>query len=199
MTEGMTASSQLQVHYQDIWMEPHIFLRRKGGQLSERFRSLLACTGSLTQRMEHFCGRSSLHVRLEKSLPVSWPDTLWSQAFHLSNCDHNALLFRDAWLMVNEKKCLFAHSQIDLEGLPSLLRQAIESGRKPLGALFLARDNYLERRHLELTQARIPWLATRLGLAPSHLFWCRRSLLSVSPGNSARGRILELFWSDLSA
>ncbi|MBF0625762.1 MAG: DUF98 domain-containing protein [Magnetococcales bacterium] len=180
----------------DEWRSPEAALATGGDPhappLSAPFRAALACTGSLTRHLERTLGWP-VGVRLEyQELRPAWDSRLdcWDGHQALPPGDQDVLV-REAWLEVDGRDRVLAHSEMMLEGLSAAKRQAIEAGQVPLGALFLEWDGGVTRQQLELSRCRNPALAARLGRPADHPFWCRRSLFHS--GGRLRARILELF------
>ncbi|MBF0164750.1 MAG: chorismate lyase, partial [Magnetococcales bacterium] len=165
--------------------------------VAPRYREMLASTDSLTRRLENLTGLPS-RVRLEEqsqSPAESATHEPWDPAW-LATPESEPILIRAAWLRLGDVEMVFAHSRLSLAGMDPRIQQAIEVGDQPLGSLFLARDEQVERRHLQLAACRAPVLAERIGRNPGQPFILRRSLFLVA--GQPRGRILELFLTDLS-
>ncbi|MBF0190791.1 MAG: chorismate lyase [Magnetococcales bacterium] len=178
------------------WLLPDPFPLLEELPVAPRYREMLSSTDSLTRRLERLTGAAS-RVRLEKQFQHSVLEEdplLWGPEYRIP--DAPAILSRQAWLALGEQDLVFAHSQLSLVGLAPSTCLAIEQGEAPLGALFLARDEPVERRHLRLAVGVAPALARSAGLAEDHRFVLRRSLFLVA--GAACGRILELFLTDLS-
>lgn len=186
------------LHLQLPWQDPEFLLHHRGGDLPMVQRSLLACRGSLTRHLESLAGQT-MGVRLARQewIATAEVDTLpawvhpspWEGLRPLSG--DRAILVRDAWLTITDQEWFFAHSQVAATDLPADLRQAIEAGEQPLGSLFLEQQGAVDRLDLALNLATAPILAQQKHLPTDHLFWCRRSLLSVA--DIPRARILEIF------
>ncbi|MBF0293858.1 MAG: DUF98 domain-containing protein [Magnetococcales bacterium] len=179
------------------WLAPEPFPDLGGRAISESFQAVLGSTDSLTRRLEILTGASG-RVRLEEQATLpEWEDLpeVWTPEYRME--PPGPILTRNAWLALGERDLLFAHSQLLLAGMEETTRQAIQRGEQPIGSLFLARDERMRRQRLQLALAISPVLAARQGLPGDHPFFARRSLFFVA--DALRGRILELFWSDLSS
>ncbi|MEO5347169.1 MAG: chorismate pyruvate-lyase family protein [Magnetococcus sp. YQC-9] len=179
------------------WFPPEPFPDLSGIAIATRFRELLASTDSLTRRLERLTGLES-RVRIEEQSvqqsASAVDEPLWDARYRLPG--EEAVLTRNAWLRLGSEELVFAHSQLALNGMDPPIRSAIVAGDQPLGSLFLARDEQVERRHLQLAACRAPGLAARIARNPDHPFIVRRSLFLVA--GVPCGRILELFLTDLS-
>ncbi|MBF0178434.1 MAG: DUF98 domain-containing protein [Magnetococcales bacterium] len=179
------------------WFAPEPFPDLGGSAISESFRAVLGSTDSLTRRLELLTGASG-RVRLEEQATLpEWEDLpeIWPPEYRME--PSGPIMTRNAWLALGGRDLLFAHSQLLLAGMEETTRQAIRRGEQPIGSLFLARDEQMRRQRLQLALAISPALAARQGLPEDHRFFARRSLFFVA--DALRGRILELFWSDLTA
>ncbi|MBF0272298.1 MAG: chorismate lyase [Magnetococcales bacterium] len=178
------------------WLAPDPFPLLAEIRVAPRFREVVSSTDSLTRRLERLTGAAS-RVRLEEQFqhPLLEEDPLlWGPEYRIPEAP--AILSRNAWLALGTQDLVFAHSQLALSGMAPSTRRAIEQGEAPLGALFLARDEPVERRHLCLAVGVAPALARSVNFPEHHRFVMRRSLFLVA--GEACGRILELFLMDLS-
>lgn len=178
------------------WHPPDPFPELADLVIAPRYRELLASTDSLTRRLENLTGLPS-RVRLEeqtRSTTGAESGDPWDPDWLATGSA--PFLIRAAWLRLGDLEMVFAHSRLSLAGMDPHVQQAIEVGDQPLGSLFLARDEQVERRHLQLSACRAPALAERLGRDADLPFILRRSLFLVA--GQPRGRILELFLTDLS-
>lgn len=184
------------LHFLTPWLSPDPFPELAGVMISLRYQAVLASTDSLTRRLEQLTGCSSL-VRLEnQQLQSVWEDLpeIWTPDYQITHS--SVILTRNAWLNLGKRDLVFAYSQLTMTDLTETIQLAIEQGEQPLGSLFLARDEQVERQQVQLASAQAPMLANRLGLPENHPFVCRRSLFIVT--GHLYGRILELFLTDLS-
>ncbi|MBF0447702.1 MAG: chorismate lyase [Magnetococcales bacterium] len=164
-------------------------------QLSNHLRSALVCSTSLTRHLETRL-KQTIEVEIIEQVNLqSWEDNpqLWGEQQDLP--DPESVTYRNAWLIAGNQKLLFAHSQLVTSGLHESILKQVKEGNLPLGSLFLQHEKTIERKQLELAQARIPALATRLGEEVERTFWCRRSIFLVN--NLPFARILEVFLTDL--
>lgn len=179
------------------WLDPEPFPDLAGIKISKQFQEIIASTDSLTKRLETHTASPSL-VRLENQhLQSDWEDLpeIWTPDYQI-HPPHAALL-RNAWLTLGKQDLIFAHSQLSLTSMTETTQHTIQQGEQPLGSLFLARDEQVQRQRLQLAAANLPTLASRLNWPESHRFICRRSLFFVA--NELCGRILEIFLTDLSS
>ncbi|MBF0627934.1 MAG: DUF98 domain-containing protein [Magnetococcales bacterium] len=185
------------LHLLTPWLAPEPFFGLDDLPVATRFRALVSSTDSLTRRLEVLTAAPS-RVRLESQerLAVDTVDALlWGAGYAVPD-GQEGLLSRNAWLTLGDRDLVFAHSRLALSGMPPAIRRAIEQGEEPLGTLFLAQDEPVERLDLHLALGHSPSLARRVGLEEAHRFLVRRSLFLVA--GVVYGRILELFLMDLS-
>lgn len=177
------------------WLPPDRFFQTAAAPRSLPLRAALACVGSLTRYLEEQTGQT-VKIRLESQERITYPETgspLWDQRHQLST--QGTLLSRNAWLILADQERIFAHSQIVMRALPEEIQSKIERGKEPLGALFLERQEPVERTDLEVAGAYLPALAHRLGQEHHTLYPCRRSLFRVN--RTVRARIVEIFLPSL--
>ncbi|MBF0463419.1 MAG: chorismate lyase [Magnetococcales bacterium] len=173
------------------WLPPDLFFQQFGTPDSPRLHDALRCTSSLTRYLERQT-QQTVRVRLAGQSPIvdaAGDAILWTGQQNLPAAD--AILVRDAWLLLADQAWIFAHSQVTVDHLAAEARAAIERGEEPLGSLFLEREGQVERTDLELALAEVPALASHLGHATGQRYWCRRSLFRVN--QSIRARIFEIF------
>jgi len=178
------------------WLHRDTFLQKNELSLPEDFGRLLTSLDSMTLRLERlYAGK--VQINMEKQVVVPAPTNgarFWPASYEFPH-SQESLLSRDAWLLVQDKREIFAHTELSLNGLDEHLRRGIEKGDLPLGTLILNDNTTLERANLELVQLKAPTLAGWLGASSEKLFWARRTLLLIE--GRVQGRILEIFlnWS----
>lgn len=177
------------------WSDPMPFSNPQDLPISEEIRDLLHWEGSLTQRLEEVTGGKITLQLLNHDIVSAWPDSVHFAGTFATSPPVTNILVRDAWLLVDGKRLVFAHSQLVLNDLPHRDREAILAGQQALGHLFMENQDRLSRVHLQLNRLQtknVPYLATFWG---NHVCWCRRSLFCVN--GLLRARILEIFPPDV--
>lgn len=179
------------VRIQEGWLPPDDMLTRHEEGLEPVLREALACPGSLTRHLEQLW-KQPVGVRLEGQSAMSgWLEdaSLWNGDYQLPV--RGLILHRDAWITCGGRDRVFAHSQLAVGDLSQEMRRSIDTGDRPLGAIFLEQELSVVREQLELARVQVPEVARRQGVPDQTTFWCRRSLLSVS--GVLQARIMELF------
>ena len=104
-------------------------------------------------------------------------------------------LARDAWLMANGRRLVYASSIIRLEGLSRPLLQAVSDRQKPLGLLFQEAGQPVVRDRLQIGWVSDPSIQKVSGQTEGKPFWLRRYRLSLGtkPGVKPLALIQERF------
>ncbi|HIJ85217.1 MAG: chorismate lyase [Magnetococcales bacterium] len=183
------------IQFIDPWSEPDQLLAAWGENLSPSLRELLTWRGSLTQRLEDIIGERVELQLINHENQSSWPQNtpFWTQP------DANELgvdiLIRDAWLVLDGNRYVFAHSEIVLNDLPVSDRQAIMAGDQALGYFFMEKNGRLKREWLQLRRIFTQNSSNFLKFGGTAPCWCRRSMFHVN--ERLRARIVEIFPSVL--
>ncbi|MBF0605890.1 MAG: chorismate lyase [Nitrospirae bacterium] len=179
------------IAFLDPWQTPDSLLSQKGEHLEPPLRDLLRWRGSLTQRLEDSIGQRVELQLINHTHLSSWPndDRIWPECNISLSAD--AILIRNAWLVLGGHRVVFAHSQIVLSDLPESDRRTIVAGHQALGYFFMEQNSQLKREHLQLNRMvsqNSPIFSDFAGTQPC---WCRRSMFYVN--DLLRARILEIF------
>ncbi|MBF0414935.1 MAG: chorismate lyase [Magnetococcales bacterium] len=183
------------IQFSENWSEPMRFSCHPGFPINAEIRDLLCWEGSLTERLEKATG-SKINLQLiNHDIVSAWPDSVYFKGTLISLPAVTDILVRDAWLLLDGRRMVFAHSQIVLSDLSFKDREIILAGQQALGHLFMDNQGRLSRVHLQLNRLHtkdVPYLASYWGRNPC---WCRRSWFCVD--GLLRARILEVFPPDL--
>ncbi|WP_130470076.1 chorismate--pyruvate lyase family protein [Candidatus Magnetaquicoccus inordinatus] len=172
------------------WLTPHEYFNKFAFPATHNLELALKCNKSLTKFLENLLNTNiSVSVENQEELKPNLNRTeLWGK---VSIPENSPIIARSAWLISNNKRVIYAYSEIAVTMLDRSAKSAIESKIEPLGSLFLNRANDVERTNIKVTQAKNVNLSLVLSLDLNTVFWCRRSLFRVDHQLSAR--ILEIY------
>lgn len=105
----------------------------------------------------------------------------------------NAIV-RDAWLCMDGRKLVYAHSFIDSSKIGEVIQKGINKKSMPVGMLLSDYNLPLIRDQLFITQLKSDCLAEEFGVT-ENIFWARHYRLRGGDGFNAA--ILEIFSPDM--
>jgi chorismate--pyruvate lyase len=156
--------------------------------LSNRYRSWLTESNSLTARLQHSYADFFVHpVSINIKKPVFEEAVLLKVSYHVG------VQIREVLLFGNKTPLVFAHSVLPRKSLNNAWRELGKLGSKPLGAVLFANPNVkrtpLTYKKLSTNHALYKAAVNHLSVKPAFL-WARRSIFSL---NCASIMVTEIF------
>jgi chorismate-pyruvate lyase len=174
------------------WITSDEFLKSDAlVQMDPILRILLMSDGSTTALLQAlWLSPIRVEVVRQKELPL---DPLTAEFLKVE--PGASALARDAWLMANGQRLVYASSMILLEGLSRPLLQAVSDRQKPLGLLFQEAGQPVVRDRLQIAFVSDSFIPKVPGRTAGKPFWLRRYRLSLGtqPGLKPLALIQEQF------
>ncbi|GMR04913.1 MAG: hypothetical protein BMS9Abin23_0833 [Thermodesulfobacteriota bacterium] len=156
----------------------------------------LLSPGSMTEALEvRFGSKVGVEVKLRGTTTISN-----ETARFLDGEQDVRAMERGVWLIVDNKRLVYAHSLIPLESLEARLRNVLEEmDTEPIGRVLNSHNITFTKKKIEVGLVMCPQTALDLDLERETIFFARRYVLvgkkdgEESPPPSIKAAIIEIF------